>query len=80
MLPSAKLNALAHLPNDFGGGASPRACLPLQDRLKLPTGARVRGEEDSMRAALILAIPLTLMLPLVGCAEPPNSVSSAEAP
>jgi outer membrane lipoprotein SlyB len=32
-----------------------------------------------MRAALILAIPLTLMLPLGGCAEPPNSVSRSEA-
>ena len=32
-----------------------------------------------MRAALTLAIPLTLMLPLVGCAEPPNSVSRADA-
>ena len=32
-----------------------------------------------MRAATILAIPLALMLPLAGCAEPPNSVSRSEA-
>jgi outer membrane lipoprotein SlyB len=32
-----------------------------------------------MRAATILTIPLALLLPLGGCAESPNSVSSAEA-
>ncbi len=32
-----------------------------------------------MRAALILAIPLTLMLPLAGCTESPNSVSRGTA-
>jgi outer membrane lipoprotein SlyB len=33
-----------------------------------------------MRAATILAaIPVALMLPLAGCAEPPNSVSRADA-
>jgi outer membrane lipoprotein SlyB len=32
-----------------------------------------------MRTATILAIPLVLVLPLGGCAEPANSVSSTEA-